>query len=96
MPKVKEILSANFKKEQIDFDPEPEKIIARGATYIAYLKANPRLSSVKKQLRFRQLYEPVKTEDDHPFLFGFSGSRKWRHTIIKVDRDELAIHQIVD
>lgn len=50
MPIVKEILSKMFTKDQLDYDGNPEKTVALGATYLAYLKANPRLSIVKKQL----------------------------------------------
>ena len=90
MPKVREILSQMFTKDQLDYDDKPEKTVALGATYLAYLKANPRLSVVKKQLQFKQLYEYVQTEAPYPFLFAFSGSRKWRNTILSVDRETLA------
>ena len=42
-----------FTKDQLDYDDKPEKTVALGATYLAYLKANPRLSVVKKQLQFK-------------------------------------------
>ena len=90
MPIVKEILSQMFTKDQLDYDGNPEKTVALGATYLAYLKANPRLSVVKKQLQFKQLYEYVLTEEPYPFLFAFSGSKKWRNTILSVDRETLA------
>ena len=94
--KVKEILREFFPAEKIDFDDNPEKTVALGATYLAYLKANPRLSIVKKQLQFKQMYEYVQTDETYPFLFAFSGSKKWKDTIIKVDRNDLATHKIVD
>jgi len=94
IPAVRKMLAKYFPNSVIDSEENPQEIVALGASYLSFQKANP---NYVREVELKQLMNNVQpSEKAMPILFGYISDRKWKDTIFRVDSKTLQVKQFKD